>query len=624
MLFLIAAILTLALIVTACGGNDEPPADTGTEATAEATPAPDTAPHTEPADTADDDGQVTPLGVLPRNETLFFGGLAWGAPVSDNPFHANPSNPFVQAQPGVGNAPFVAVHETLFLFNPLDGAMNPLLASGQPQWAADLTSVTINLNPDAMWNDGTPVTSRDVVVTMETHRRVGTETGLELMPFVESFEAVDTHTVVFHMNPDNINPHIVNRALTVRYVIQADFIESRLAVHGSNYTAFREDAWENFPSSGPYRVAYQSNLMTVLERDDNYWGQAASMWGRLPAPRFLVHNIYADNDVKRASFAAGQIDVNQQFMSNVWDLWEGGAPVSTFLHEPPFYMPGTMPTIWFNTQREGLNNRYVRQAIAFAIDYEQIIASAMSGYSPTFTNAPRSIAVPFTGETAYIDQARLAPYQWDNADIARANALLDYHGIVDTTGDGIREYPPGNNLSFQLNAPAGWTDWNASLEIVAAAGAAIGIELTTNFTEMSVWIDNQQLGTFDILMASVAETSVATPWQRAFHMFHVEDPGADRAFRAFHRMYDPELNAMIESVASVTDMAELIEIYTELSRIMLTEMPVVYLMYRPAMFHTVNESVWTGFPEFGDGTNVPPHAMVMGYGIAGLYNLRLR
>jgi peptide/nickel transport system substrate-binding protein len=48
-------------------------------------------------------------------------------------------------------------------------------------------------------------------------------------------------------------------------------------------------------------------------------------------------------------------------------------------------------------------------------------------------------------------------------------------------------------------------------------------------------------------------------------------------------------------------------------------------MYRPQDFHTVNETVWTGFPHQGDGTNppVPPMDLVFGYGVAGLYNVTL-
>ncbi|MDR1639056.1 MAG: hypothetical protein LBT59_05105, partial [Clostridiales bacterium] len=69
--------------------------------------------------------------------------------------------------------------------------------------------------------------------------------------------------------------------------------------------------------------------------------------------------------------------------------------------------------------------------------------------------------------------------------------------------------------------------------------------------------------------------------------------------------------------------AELKALYTEAVKIYLTDVPSFALMYRPELFHAVNESVWTGFPEQGDGDNIPPTDLTDGYGIAGLYNLRL-
>ncbi len=52
----------------------------------------------------------------------------------------------------------------------------------------------------------------------------------------------------------------------------------------------------------------------------------------------------------------------------------------------------------------------------------------------------------------------------------------------------------------------------------------------------------------------------------------------------------------------MTDEAELKDAYTELVKIYLTDIPSFTLMYRPQSFHAVNESVWTGFPHEGDGT----------------------
>ena len=52
-------------------------------------------------------------------------------------------------------------------------------------------------------------------------------------------------------------------------------------------------------------------------------------------------------------------------------------------------------------------------------------------------------------------------------------------------------------------------------------------------------------------------------------------------------------------------------------------MPSFSLMYRPACFHAVNESVWTNFPSGDDGRNIPPLDCTDGYGIAALYELEL-
>ena len=39
------------------------------------------------------------------------------------------------------------------------------------------------------------------------------------------------------------------------------------------------------------------------------------------------------------------------------------------------------------------------------------------------------------------------------------------HGIVDTDGDGWREYN-GEKLSYVATCPNGWSDWQAAIEVI--------------------------------------------------------------------------------------------------------------------------------------------------------------
>jgi peptide/nickel transport system substrate-binding protein len=88
---------------------------------------------------------------------------------------------------------------------------------------------------------------------------------------------------------------------------------------------------------------------------------------------------------------------------------------------------------------------------------------------------------------------------------------------------------------------------------------------------------------------------------------------------------NPEVDELIKAIPNETDEAKLKEMYTRLVEIYLSDIPSFTLMYRPQSFHAVNESVWTGFPHQGDGTEppVPPMNLMDGWGVAGLYNVEL-
>ena len=89
------------------------------------------------------------------------------------------------------------------------------------------------------------------------------------------------------------------------------------------------------------------------------------------------------------------------------------------------------------------------------------------------------------------------------------------------------------------------------------------------------------------------------------------------------RYKNERADEILAAIPMTTDEAELKALYTEAVEIYLSEVPSFSLMYRPAVFHEVNESVWTNFPDATDGRNIPPADCTDGYGIAALYELEL-
>ena len=407
------------------------------------------------------------------------------------------------------------------------------------------------------------------------------------------------------------------------YIMQKEYLKKVAERNSDKANDIKQDKMEDLVSTGAYKPYYADDQKVVIIRRDDYWGQAKSMWGKLPAPKYIAHTIFGGNDTGLVALKAGEVDVAQMFVPDVQNLWlKDKLPISTYIEEAPYGICAAMPSIWFNTRKEGLNKKEVRKAIAMAVDYGQINKAAMTGQSPTFEEVPRSVMNATEAEQKMIDKDKLKDYQFGN-DPEGAKKLLDKAKIVDTDGDGIREYPKGNNLSFKAECPEGWSDWNATLEIVAAAGKEIGINIETYFPDASTYTEDETTGNFDIVMGTPNGTaSITCPWQRCLELMSSELNDMDVITRGnFGRWKNKRADELIGLIPNESDSAKLKAYYTELSQIYLDEVPSFTAMYRPAAFHIVNESVWTNYPQKDDGKNIPPYDCTDGYGVAALYNL---
>jgi len=635
LLYVVSVLVIVSMVLAACA------APTATPAPAQSTEAPEAPAQPTEAPAVEEPAQPTEAPVaeepadpnaLPREQTLYYNGLQWSSVVCWNPYSSNCNNAIAIGQNDNSRVP---MFETPYLYNMMDGKQYPLLADGPYAWNDAMTEITFKLNAAAKWSDGTPVTADDVAYTWASNIKYNTQAGVANKDYIDTIIAKDPQTVVIKakLGEDGkaFNPLQVNAYLSSYYVIQKAWTQKLEERTGGDAAAFLADVAEDVVYSGPYHKYFSDDTKVVYIRDDNYWGQDASMWGKLPVPKYLAHMFYKDNAAGTTAMKAGEVDVSQQFNSNVQDLWlKDNLPISTYLAEAPYGVGAQLPTVYYNLASNGLDQVAVRKAIAIAIDYDTIIANAMTNQSATFTQVPRSLMNPTPGEQALFDHDAVKDLQWAGKDIEGAKKLLDDAGIVDSNGDGWREYN-GKNLHYTATCPEGWSDWQAAVEVVAAAGKKIGIDIVTAYPDWGVYqtvVTNWPLPEegYDLFMFWNDGAGPTQPWGRIRKFMSSEFAETTNNWNGNMGGYkNPTADELIKKIPSLTDPAELKAVYTELVEIYLTDVPSFSLMYKPQLFHTVNESVWTNFPHEGDGTNpaVPPLILLDGWGIAGLYNLEL-
>jgi peptide/nickel transport system substrate-binding protein len=550
-------------------------------------------------------------GTTPRNETLYFSGNQWGAVQNFNLISGNPAWPI-----NYGNSREV-VYETLFMINMLDGNMEPLLGT-KYAWTDNMT-LRVELNKNAHWSDGKSFTSDDVVYTYKFAQKY-TVNWSNYWQYISDVVADGANAVKIVMKKENPNKLTVLDSIEMIPIIPKHVWSKLEADNNNDLAAMRKVFMENPIGTGPYKIFFYNDQKIIVIRDDNYWGKA--LFGKLPAPKYMTHGIYKDNAAGDLAFKNGEVDASQQFTPQIWNMWKDGAPIRTYLKDLPYYLPGSMPMIFFNVSEPGLDNKDVRRAIAMCLDYKKIADLAMSGYSAAMKPA---LILDSDAEKKYVDLGAIKPLQW-TTDVAGANALLDKIGAK-KGADGIRVLNGVRLGPWDAECPYGWSDWNASLEIVSQSAKAIGIEIRTKFPEQPVWANDRDTGKFDILMNTPAGgISPSQPWRRAHDILYSKGLPArgEMGFWNWGRYSNARADEIIDKIPTVSDMGELKALYTELNKIYLTDIPSVALMYRPWMFYSINQSVWTGFPVAGDETNIPPQMCYDGAGVKALYVIKAK
>jgi peptide/nickel transport system substrate-binding protein len=525
---------------------------------------------------------------IPRGEAVYM--ESWEDPTSFNPF--NPNAPTFR--------PFL---EPLLIFDAWHLTNVPWLAESY-EWTDNFT-LRVNLHNDTMWSDGQPLTTADVNYTFALPERrteiTGAGADLWTYGYLDHMTVVNSTTIDFVLNASNPNKYILMYTLTSQEIIP-QHVWSGLE---KNYTSLLEfNNLDNPVGSGPYKLLYASSSerRTIWVRNDNYWG--VPYFG-VPQPKYVVNTLSTSNELANMMFERGELDWSENFIPNIWELWENKHLArGTWSTKEPYYMPVPYMTgiVVFNYLHRApsdflaLNNSEGRRAMAFAVDWNQICSVAFSKLTTPANPSLLPETVPALAK--YINTTAVQQYGW-TFNKTRANEILDNLGYH-LNGDGWRTYPNGTKIGpYSLLIVEGWTDWEAAAEIFKSNLKDVGIDIQISLVDDATYFDDIQKGNFELTFDQPSTWTASTPWRGYYFIFssHPSPATATPAAGNYGSYNNTRVDTLLDQIAKTNpdDEATLTSLYGELQSIILKELPyIIGWFYGP--FYMYSTTYWTNWP----------------------------
>ncbi|MCB0093635.1 MAG: peptide ABC transporter substrate-binding protein, partial [Caldilineaceae bacterium] len=323
-----------------------------------------------------------------------------------------------------------------------DGTFVPKLATEIPTVenggiSEDLTTITWKLKEGVKWSDGSDFTADDVVFTWEycTDPDTGC-TQLSRFEGVTNVEAVDDYTV--KVTFDKPTPFMYTAFVTVGSPIisRAQFGD---CVGAAAQTCNEQNTLPL--GTGPYKIVdFKVNDVATYERNENYHGE----------PAYFDKVVFKGGGdavgAARAVLETGEADYawNLQVEPDVLAEMESGGNGAIITHfggnVERILVNQTNPDPDLGDLRSEYDNgdnphpfltfKPIPQAMSMAID-RNLIAEQLYGFAgqATCNVIPAPDYYASTANDSCLTQ-----------DLEGAKALLDENDVVDSDGDGIREY----------------------------------------------------------------------------------------------------------------------------------------------------------------------------------------
>jgi peptide/nickel transport system substrate-binding protein len=532
--------VTLAAIVSACGGRSGP---SSTAPASSAPPPPSVTAiqiNKQPRERVKDGGTLTwPLDQIPTN----FNQLQIDGSLFDN------------------NLVMSALLPALFLFDAAaTPTFNPDLLTSDPQLTTEPKQVVkYVINPKAHWDDGTPITWED---------------------FHWLWLASNGKNAAYQISSSNGYSQIesVERGADDREVVvtfaqpfadwQALFSPLMPASSMRDPKVFNE-GWKDRPllTAGPFvfeSLDATSQTITVV-RNDKWWGNRAKL-------DRIVFRAIPDRTAQIGALANGEIDLMDVGAdANILNRAKAIEGVEIRIAGGPNYRHLTI-----NGTSPNLRDVNVRRALAMAID-RAAIARAMLGPLGIDTK-PLGNHIFMANQKGYQDNSGVVAY-----DPARAQQLLDEAGWK---LEGNVRTKDGKPLEISMVIPSGITTSRQESELVQNMLGRIGVTVKINVVPGPDFFDKYtRVGQFDFTVFSWIGTPFPISSAKSIYIKPRPNPDGELDVQQnYARVGSDEIDRLFDTATAELDRAKAIEIANRIDVLIWEEVHSLTLYQRPELW----------------------------------------
>ncbi|MEX2449768.1 MAG: peptide ABC transporter substrate-binding protein [Rhodospirillales bacterium] len=424
-------------------------------------------------------------------------------------------------------------------------------------------AVTYTILPNAVWGDGKPITTKDVIFTWEVGRhKLSGVSNLELYRRVYKIDAIDDKTFTMHVDRVTFVYNDIGNFEILPHHVDAQKFHANPKEY-KNRTAFDTDATNEGLFFGPYVITEIARGSHVVLKRNPKW------WGKKPYFDRVVVRVIGNTAALEANLLSGGIDM----ISGELGLTVDQALAFQKRHGNAFniiYHPGLIyEHIDLNLDNPILKDKRVRKALIHAIDRKAISTQLFAGRQP--------VAHSNVNPLDWVYDKTLPRYEYDPKKAAQLLAEAGWN----RTRNGIRYNEKGQRLKLRLMTTAGNRTRELVSQVLQSQWRYIGIDARIRNEPARVFFGQTVTERKFPAMAMFAWISSPENVPRSqLHSAHIPSAGNNYSGQNYSGFADKEVDELIDHIEVELNADKRKQLWYRLQEIYVEELPVIPLYFR--------------------------------------------